>query len=117
VACKAAGISRTTAYEHRERDPAFAEAWNDALNQSLDVLEHEVYQRAIKGDAQLAMFILKAHRPRSIARRSGMKSVCLAGLSFRRKKGRGSVIHNSLGDDRTVLGAEPLTRLKDANIA
>ena len=63
LAAKAAGVSRRTAYDHRELDPAFAEKWDDALNQSLDVLEHEVYQRALKDDAQLAMFLLKAHRP------------------------------------------------------
>ena len=63
IACKAAGISRRTAYDRRERDPAFAEAWADALNQSVDVLEHEVYQRALKEDSQLAMFVLKAFRP------------------------------------------------------
>src|SRR5437879_1558687 len=62
-AAKAACVPRRTAYAHREQDPEFAEAWNDALDQSLDVLEHEVYQRAIEGDAQLAMFLLKAHRP------------------------------------------------------
>jgi hypothetical protein len=27
------------------------------------VLEHEIYQRALKDDAQLAMFLLKARRP------------------------------------------------------
>jgi hypothetical protein len=63
MAAKAAGIPRRTAYDHREKDPQFAQAWDDALNQSLDVLEHEVYQRALKDDAQLAMFLLKAHRP------------------------------------------------------
>jgi hypothetical protein len=63
MAAKAAGIPRRTAYDHREKDPEFAQAWDDALNQSLDVLEHEVYQRALKDDAQLAMFLLKAHRP------------------------------------------------------
>jgi hypothetical protein len=62
-AAKAAGVSRRTVYDHREQDPEFAAKWDDALNQSLDALEHEVYQRAIKDDAQLAMFILKAHRP------------------------------------------------------
>ena len=62
-AAKAAGVSRRTVYDHRERDEEFAAKWDDALNQSLDALEHEVYQRAVKGDAQLAMFILKAHRP------------------------------------------------------
>src|SRR5262245_15154974 len=63
MAAKAAGIPRRTAYDHRERDPEFAQAWDDALNQSLDVLEHQIYQRALKDDAQLAMFFLKAHRP------------------------------------------------------
>jgi hypothetical protein len=63
MAARAAGIARQTAYSYRDRDPDFAAKWDDALNQSLDVLEHEVYQRALKDDAQLAMFLLKAHRP------------------------------------------------------
>jgi hypothetical protein len=63
MACKAAGIPRRTAYAHKEKDADFAAAWDDALNQSLDALEHEVYQRALTDDAQLAMFLLKAHRP------------------------------------------------------
>jgi hypothetical protein len=63
LAAKAAGVNRRTAYDHRELDRAFAAKWDDALNQSLDALEHEVYQRALTEDAQLAMFILKAHRP------------------------------------------------------
>jgi hypothetical protein len=46
VACKAADVNRRTAYDRRDRDPEFAAKWDDALNQSLDVLEHEVYQRA-----------------------------------------------------------------------
>jgi hypothetical protein len=29
----------------------------------VDALEHEVYQRALKEDSQLAMFVLKAFRP------------------------------------------------------
>jgi hypothetical protein len=29
----------------------------------VDTLEHEVYQRALKEDNQLAMFVLKAFRP------------------------------------------------------
>jgi hypothetical protein len=63
AACKAAGVPRMTAYDHRERDPEFAAKWDDALNQSLDVLEDAIYQRALTADAQLAMFLLKAHRP------------------------------------------------------
>jgi hypothetical protein len=69
-AAKAAGVSRRTVYDLRERDSHFAEQWNDALNQSLDALEHEVYQRALTDDAQLAMFLLKAHRPSIYRERS-----------------------------------------------
>jgi hypothetical protein len=63
VACKTAGVNRRTAYDHRERDAEFAEQWDSALHESLDVLEHEIYQRALKDDSQLAMFLLRAHRP------------------------------------------------------
>jgi len=63
LAAQQAGISRRSAYNAREADPEFAEAWDDALNQSVDTLEHSIYQRALKDDSQLAMFILKAFRP------------------------------------------------------
>ena len=64
VACKVAGVPRMTAYDHRDRDPEFAEAWDNALAESLDVLEDAVYKRALTEDGdQLAMFLLRAHRP------------------------------------------------------
>jgi hypothetical protein len=63
VAAKSAGISRGVAYEHRERDEAFAAAWDDALAQSIDTLEGAAYFRAIKGDSQLMQFFLRAHKP------------------------------------------------------
>ena len=52
-------MSRRTAYAHLERNLDFAEEWDDALNQSVDALEHEAYQRAIQGAPQLTMFLLK----------------------------------------------------------
>jgi hypothetical protein len=78
IAAKAAGVARRTVYNARDADPEFAAKWDDALNQSVDVLEHEVYQRAIEGDAQLAMFLLKAHRP-SIYRDTQRHEVGLLG--------------------------------------
>ncbi len=63
AAAKAAGITRKAAYDLRERDEAFRSAWDDALNQSLDTLEHAAFQRALKGDVQLIALFLKAHRP------------------------------------------------------
>jgi hypothetical protein len=88
-AAKAAGVSRRTVYDHRERDEEFAARWDDSLNQSLDVLEHEVYQRAIKGDAQLAMFILRAHRPSTYRETSRVDVGLLGGIVLLPSKSAG----------------------------
>lgn len=81
AAAKAAGYSRKFFYELRKDDPDFAEAWQDALAQSLDVAEGELYRRAVRGvvkkvfyqDKQidtvreysdtLLIFLLKSHKP------------------------------------------------------
>jgi hypothetical protein len=62
-AAQAAGISRWTAYRWRDNDPAFAQAWNDALEDCGDIMESSVYQRGLAGDSILSMFWLKAKRP------------------------------------------------------
>ena len=62
-ACEAAGVSRDTAYRHRQQHEAFALAWSDALEDSSDELEAEARRRAKDGSDQLLMFLLKAHRP------------------------------------------------------
>jgi hypothetical protein len=82
-------VARRTVYNARDTDPEFAEAWDDALNQSVDVLEHEVYQRAIEGDAQLAMFILKAHRPSVYRETSRHELAVAAGVIFLPEKKEG----------------------------
>ena len=46
VAARAARVSRQTAYNHKDADPIFAAKWDDALNQSLDLLEHELFEFA-----------------------------------------------------------------------
>lgn len=61
-ACRKAGIARMTAYRHRHDDLAFAEAWQNALDDAVDGLEGTVWTRAKKSDT-LAIFLLKAHRP------------------------------------------------------
>lgn len=48
-AAEAAGVSKNTAYRERERDSAFAEAWDDAIDDAADVLEVEARRRAILG--------------------------------------------------------------------
>ncbi len=80
-ACRAAGISRQSAYDHRERDPEFARRWQDAMEASTDDLVGEMYRRARKGHDKpvyqggelightrefsdvLAIFLAKKHRP------------------------------------------------------
>lgn len=43
------GISRTTAYEWRNQDKAFAAAWDAAIEESTDRLEYEAVRRAVDG--------------------------------------------------------------------
>lgn len=49
AACRAAGVGRSLAYLHRQDDPEFAEAWDDAVQSGLDHLEEEAARRAVKG--------------------------------------------------------------------
>lgn len=48
-ACKAVGIERSTAYRAREADEAFAEAWDDAMEEGIDRAEQEAFRRAVVG--------------------------------------------------------------------
>lgn len=44
-----AGVSRVFVYEVRAKDAEFAQAWDDALDQSADVMEQEAWRRAVEG--------------------------------------------------------------------
>jgi hypothetical protein len=64
AACDAAGYGRRTIYEHREKDPEFRAAWDDALEAGTDRLEDKVYEKAEAGLSDtLAIFTLKGRRP------------------------------------------------------
>lgn len=81
AAARAAGYSRQWMYELREREENFAKAWDEALSESLDTAEGELYRRAVRGVVKrvyyqdkhidtvkeysdtLLIFMLKAHRP------------------------------------------------------
>ncbi len=81
LSCRKAGVPRRTVYDWREADAAFADRWDEALEEGIDLLEAEVHRRAFEGverpvyykgervgewrhysDA-LATFLLRAHRP------------------------------------------------------
>jgi hypothetical protein len=67
LACRAARVSRDTAYRHRERFPRFRAKWDEALTIAVELLEGEAHGRAFdRADtksAQLLMFLLRANRP------------------------------------------------------
>jgi hypothetical protein len=48
-ACAAARIHRSTAYDRKLADPAFAARWADAVEEAADVLEREMFRRAHDG--------------------------------------------------------------------
>lgn len=62
-ACEAAGCGRSTAYEWKDTDPAFAAAWVTAIEDAIDGLETAAWARARKQSDTLLIFLLKAHRP------------------------------------------------------
>jgi hypothetical protein len=62
-AAKVAKVDKATAYDHRKSDPAFAAAWEDAIESAIETLEYEVRKRARETSDTLAIFLLKAHRP------------------------------------------------------
>lgn len=49
AACDNVGINRTTAYRAREDDKAFADLWDNALNEASDRIEFEALRRAKRG--------------------------------------------------------------------
>lgn len=80
VAAAAAGINRSTAYDARKVDEAFAANWDEAIEHSIDAAEAELFRRAVQGVRKpatvagrrveiteysdtLLIFLLKSHRP------------------------------------------------------
>jgi AcrR family transcriptional regulator len=62
-AAREAGIGRATVYAWRDRDPAFAAAWDGAHEAGLDMLEDRARELAMAGNERLLMFLLEAGRP------------------------------------------------------
>jgi hypothetical protein len=49
AAAKAAKVSRSAAYKHREADEVFAGAWDAAIEEGTEILEEEAIRRATRG--------------------------------------------------------------------
>ena len=52
LAARVARVHRDTAFEHRKRDPEFAQFWADACERAVDLLEARAFQRALEGDLE-----------------------------------------------------------------
>lgn len=48
-ACRAAGVGRSTVYEERKRNQAFADAWAEVEEDTTEIMEREGYRRAVEG--------------------------------------------------------------------
>lgn len=65
ASCQAAGISRKEAYKRRGTSARFREAWDEAIEDALDVLEAVAFQRA-KASSDFLLWRLLASRRRDI---------------------------------------------------
>lgn len=100
LAARAAGVSSGTVYKHKREDVLFAERWDEAMQEAIDMLEHEAHRRAFRGTEEpvfyqgsecgyvtkysdsLAMFLLKAHRPDKYRERSEVKQEISGGMQL-----------------------------------
>lgn len=62
LAARGAGVSRATAYGHKNTMPEFSELWENAEQEAVELLEAEAWKRARAKSDLLIMFLLKAHR-------------------------------------------------------
>ena len=63
AACQAAGVSRQAVYKARQRNAAFEQQYEEAMEDATDVLDAEARRRALSGSDTILQFLLKAHRP------------------------------------------------------
>lgn len=86
-ACRAVGISRTAAYDHKKADENFARLWDETIEAVSDEMEREAYRRAVQGTIKpvyykgekvgeirefsdsLLQFMLKGNRPEKFRER------------------------------------------------
>jgi hypothetical protein len=61
--CAQAGIHRSLVYQTRDREPEFAAAWDEALEDACDGLVLAARKRALEVSDALLIFLLKCHRP------------------------------------------------------
>ena len=89
-ACRAARVSRQTAYRHRKANPEFAELWADAIAHAVDDLESVAFALAKAGDSSLISFLLRCHRPEVYKDTQRHEVGLVGGIVFLPQKAEGS---------------------------
>jgi hypothetical protein len=73
LAAGAAGVSRAAPYKRAGVSLTFAQAWLQAREEAVDILEAEARRRALATSDTLLMFLLKAGRPEKYRERVDIK--------------------------------------------
>ena len=71
--CRASGVGVKTAYEHRNNDEAFAEAWDDAIAEASEAFVLRARERALSAtdcSDTMLIFMLKSLLPETFGDRS-----------------------------------------------
>jgi len=95
LAATASGVSRAAIYKRAAVSSVFAEAWVQAREDAVDVLEAEARRRALTSSDALLMFLLKAHRPETYRERVDIR-VDLRREAERIAKGLGGISAESI---------------------
>ena len=84
AACRFVNVSKTTMYNHRDKDPSFKQRWDDACEAGIGLIEDELKDRILEGEPvfnregeiigyrksdRLLEFMLRARDPDTYAER------------------------------------------------
>ena len=63
AACELVKVPRSLVYAAKLRSPEFQAAWDEAVDEAVELLEAVALKRAMAGSDLLLIFLLKAHKP------------------------------------------------------
>lgn len=117
-ACQLIGLTRGAVYDHRKRDPDFAEEFEDTIEAAIDDMEQEARRRAMEGVEKpvyqngtlvghiqqysdtLMIFLLKAYRPDKFRDRMDMTTSLTGTLDMNIQQ----AIDRIYGDNQIEVG-------------
>jgi hypothetical protein len=132
LSCRAAHVSKQTAYRHRQADEEFAEQWQEAEADAIELLHARAFQRALEGDCEpivymgltvgwvrkddsrLQMEMLRAHKPDTF--KTAGVNVNIVGREREREKRNGAV-EEQRQEQRTNAAGQTQTRSQERTIS